>query len=123
MKPTNAILLLLNFMYLVHNVCSRSAYKRPLVIFTTFLDDFGYASASFNRAENESDGVQTPNLDRMAHSGIILKRHYVHSFCSPTRSSFLSGRLPVHVQTNNVQPGARVCACIKHGFCDVFGCI
>ena len=30
--------------------------------------------------------------------GLILGRHYVHYTCTPTRSSFQSGRLPVHVQ-------------------------
>eukprot|EP00043_Microstomoeca_roanoka_P014207 m.140027 g.140027 ORF g.140027 m.140027 type:complete len:203 (+) comp15958_c4_seq15:396-1004(+) len=33
--------------------------------------------------------------------GIVLDRHYVFKYCSPSRSSFISGRLPVHVNTVN----------------------
>ena len=29
-------------------------------------------------------------------AGILLKQHYVYYWCSPTRRSFLSGRLPLH---------------------------
>ena len=43
-------------------------------------------------------------MDAQVASGIRLERHYVHAFCSPSRSSFFSGRLPVHVQLGNVQP-------------------
>ena len=35
-------------------------------------------------------------MQALASSGIILNSHYVHWHCSPTRRSFLSGRLPVH---------------------------
>ena len=33
--------------------------------------------------------------------GIVLERHYVYKYCSPTRSSLMSGRLPTHVNQNN----------------------
>jgi arylsulfatase A-like enzyme len=32
---------------------------------------------------------------------VVLDRFYVYQYCSPTRSSFLSGRLPIHVNTEN----------------------
>ena len=35
-------------------------------------------------------------------AGIVLQRHYGYKFCSPSRSAFLSGRLPYHV--NQGQP-------------------
>eukprot|EP00912_Choanoflagellata_sp_UC4_P001011 UC4_evm3s622 len=38
----------------------------------------------------------TRNVTQIANEGIILERHYVHWHCSPTRRSFLSGRLPLH---------------------------
>ena len=34
---------------------------------------------------------------------MALSAHYTFSFCSPTRSSFLSGRLPMHVNQGNPQ--------------------
>ena len=43
----------------------------------------------------------TPNIDALAAEGIILDRFYAYRFCSPSRSSFLSGRNPIHVNTGN----------------------
>jgi len=86
-------------------ICATSPFlaeAKPQVIISVLLDDFGYSSASFN-VENPTS-VLTPRLDSLAKQGIILRRHYSHTFCSPTRSSFLSGRFPVHVQMDNVQP-------------------
>jgi len=40
----------------------------------------------------------------LAAQGRVLNRHYAHYVCSPTRTSFQSGRLPVHVNTNNTVP-------------------
>lgn len=40
-------------------------------------------------------------MDALANNGIKLERHYVYKYCSPTRSAFMSGRLPVHVNQNN----------------------
>jgi len=36
--------------------------------------------------------------------GLELDRNYAHMFCSPTRSSIQSGRLPVHVNLFNGDP-------------------
>ena len=80
--------------------------RRPRLIISSLQDDWGFASASFNRPPSSPALPEqaTPHLDALASSGVVLARHYAHSFCSPTRSSFLSGRLPVHVQSVNVQP-------------------
>ena len=81
------------------------AASPPRFLLSVLQDDWGFASASFNRASPlPLPEERTPRLDELAAQGIILGRHYAHAFCSPTRSSFLSGRLPVHVQTSNVQP-------------------
>jgi arylsulfatase A-like enzyme len=83
---------------------------RPKVILTVLLDDFGYASASFNRdPATAPPETRTPHLDALARDGLVLRRHYVHPFCSPSRASFLSGRLPVHVQQTNAQPDQPNC--------------
>ena len=79
--------------------------RRPRFLLTAFIDDFGYASASFNRAANATPPeTRTPHLDALARDGVALGRFHVHPFCSPSRASFLSGRLPVHVQTTNTMP-------------------
>ena len=35
---------------------------------------------------------------------MLLRRHYVHYVCTPTRSSVQTGRLPVHVQLGLANP-------------------
>ena len=43
-------------------------------------------------------------MDALVKSGIELNRHYVHMMCTPTRASFQSGRLPIHVLTRLSSP-------------------
>ncbi|MCF6359115.1 MAG: sulfatase-like hydrolase/transferase, partial [Draconibacterium sp.] len=38
--------------------------------------------------------IKTPVIDKLAKEGIQLDRFYVHSVCSPTRASLLTGRAP-----------------------------
>ena len=59
-------------------------------------DDFGHYDISYNNPD-----APTPTLHQLASDGVILNRHYVYQYCSPTRSSFMSGRLPIHVNTAN----------------------
>eukprot|EP01083_Nonionella_stella_P316956 1151965_1 len=71
---------------------------KPNVLFI-MADDLGWANVGYHNSENEE--VNTPNIDYLALNGLQLNRHYVDAECSPTRSSFQSGRLPVHVNQNN----------------------
>ena len=43
----------------------------------------------------------TPNIDGLVKVGVELNQGYVHKYCSPTRSSIQSGRLPFHVNVLN----------------------
>jgi len=71
-------------------------------------DNVGWANVGFHRPPSaDPREFQTHNIDRLAGSGIELDRHYTYKFCSPSRSSFLTGRLPVHVNIYNDDP-ARV---------------
>ena len=60
----------------------------PHILFV-LVDDFGWANAGFHRTpEDDPEGeVQTPNLDALAASGVILDRHYTDKMCSPSRSA------------------------------------
>ncbi|MCA9186189.1 MAG: sulfatase-like hydrolase/transferase [Pirellulaceae bacterium] len=52
-------------------------------------DDQGYGDAGFQG----SSEIVTPNLDRLAASGVRCTNGYVsHPFCSPTRAGLLTGR-------------------------------
>ena len=46
----------------------------------------------------------TPRTDALIAEGIQLDRHYTYAYCSPSRSSLMSGRLPFHVNQINL-PG------------------
>lgn len=52
-------------------------------------DDQGYADVGFHGCKD----IPTPNLDRLAQSGVRFSNGYVtHAFCSPTRAALLTGR-------------------------------
>eukprot|EP01048_Picozoa_sp_COSAG05_P002373 COSAG05_NODE_95_length_19507_cov_71.031791_19_plen_220_part_00 len=57
------------------------------------VDDMGWAALGHRNPGH----VVTPNFDAAAADGIILDRHYTYRWCSPTRSSLMTGRLPYHV--------------------------
>eukprot|EP01061_Rhynchopus_euleeides_P015798 TRINITY_DN2686_c3_g1_i1.p2 TRINITY_DN2686_c3_g1~~TRINITY_DN2686_c3_g1_i1.p2 ORF type:complete len:500 (+),score=185.00 TRINITY_DN2686_c3_g1_i1:60-1559(+) len=61
-------------------------------------DDVGYYNMGFTEGNPEA---YTPNMDALASQGVQLKRHYVYKYCSPTRSSLMTGRLPIHVNQEN----------------------
>jgi len=67
-------------------------------------DDLGNYDSSIHNPNSP-----TPNLLNLSQSGLLLSRHYVFRFCSPTRRSFLTGRFPNHLAT--VQPsGKHLCS-------------
>jgi hypothetical protein len=60
-------------------------------------DDLGWNNVGWHgNAE-----VRTPTLDALLRDGIELERMYAYKYCSPTRSSILSGRLPHRVNEQN----------------------
>jgi arylsulfatase A-like enzyme len=65
--------------------------KRPNIILC-MTDDQGWGEIGYNRPWG---GLKTPELDKMAASGIRFTRFYAASpVCSPTRCSVLTGRHP-----------------------------
>ena len=69
--------------------------KKPHIVFL-MVDDWGWADVGYHRNDNSNE-IVTPNIDNLVKEGLQLDQHYVYKVCSPTRSSFLSGRLPIHV--------------------------
>lgn len=72
-----------------------AAPPRPHLIYI-LIDDLGWSNIGFH-----NKAVLTPNVDALVQDGVELTNHYVYKFCSPTRSSVLSGRLPIHVNQEN----------------------
>ena len=63
--------------------------------------DLGWANVG---AHSNQPEVLTPTMNQLISDGILLERTYSFMFCSPTRSSLLSGRFPIHVNTLNADP-------------------
>ena len=62
--------------------------EKPNVLFV-LADDLGWGDVSYHGSE-----IRTPNIDRLAESGVELEQHYVCQACTPTRASLLTGRYP-----------------------------
>ncbi len=69
----------------------------PKVVLFVLADDFGHYETGYDG----NAAARTPTLDSLATAGLVLDRHYAYQYCSPTRSSLLSGRVPLHVNTVN----------------------
>ncbi len=70
---------------------AQSVFAKPNVI-VILTDDQGYADVGYQNFEASSD-VLTPNLDKLAASGIRFSNGYApFSTCGPSRASLLTGR-------------------------------
>ena len=67
--------------------CLSLVESRPPHIIMFVIDDLGWNDVSYHGAE-----FSTPNIDRLAMSGVRLEQYYVNRVCSPTRSSLMAGR-------------------------------
>jgi arylsulfatase A-like enzyme len=48
---------------------------------------------------NSSRGLHTPNIDRLAATGVVLTDYRVAPMCSPTRSATMCGRSIIRLGT------------------------
>ena len=86
--------------------CSSPPPSHPPNIILIMTDDLGWGDVGFNG----NTTVQTPYLDQMAASGIVLNRFYAASaVCSPTRASVLTGRNPMRVGVPTAKCRAPAC--------------
>lgn len=78
--------------------------ERPNFLFI-LADDLGYMDVGFN---NPRTFYETPNLDRLAASGMVFENFYAAcQVCSPTRASILTGKHPARMGTTNFFSGKR----------------
>ena len=77
-----------------------TASKPPHIVFV-LVDDWGYADVSFR-----NPAIHSPNFQKLVDTGLLLGRHYVFKYCSPSRASFLTGRWPHHAHQWNAPPGS-----------------
>lgn len=94
-------------------LASSIAAKAPNIVLL-LVDDYGWGNFGVHRDDFPTSDTQmnarvkrevyTPNLDALAHDGILLDRHYSYKICGPSRASLQSGRLAVHVNVKNTSP-------------------
>ena len=95
-----------------------SSTKKPNLILSV-VDDLGWNDVGWH---DEFSQIKTPKLDQLVkEESIILNNYYVYRFCSPTRSTFMSGRYPWHIgqQTRmnlNPMPGIACGINLKYDF-------
>ncbi|MBB6429170.1 arylsulfatase A-like enzyme [Algisphaera agarilytica] len=97
MRRTPLLLILVTVLL----ACFRVQASQPnvLVILT---DDMGWADVGFHGGD-----IPTPNIDRIASTGVILEQFYVQPTCSPTRHALMTGRYPYRY-------GAHICNLRSH---------
>ena len=71
------------------------AADRPNVVLI-MVDDFGYECVTANGGES----YQTPNVDRLAASGVRFENCHVQPLCTPTRAQLMTGRYNVRNYIN-----------------------
>jgi arylsulfatase A-like enzyme len=65
-----------------------TSHEKPNII-VILADDLGYKDVGFNGSEE----VPTPNIDRLAESGVRCTNAYVsHPYCGPSRAAIITGR-------------------------------
>eukprot|EP01060_Flectonema_neradi_P024945 TRINITY_DN33809_c0_g1_i1.p1 TRINITY_DN33809_c0_g1~~TRINITY_DN33809_c0_g1_i1.p1 ORF type:complete len:542 (+),score=108.86 TRINITY_DN33809_c0_g1_i1:79-1626(+) len=81
-------------------VATQALSAKPHVLMV-LADDFGWANVGYH---NSDDEVVTPVINQLVKEGVELDRQYAYKFCSPSRCSLQSGRLPVNVNVMNAEP-------------------
>lgn len=87
MKILNLVpLFFLFFYYSINFAFSQNLGKSNIIIILT--DDQGWADVGFNGSRD----IFTPNIDRLAKTGVNFTNGYVtHPYCSPSRAGILTG--------------------------------
>jgi arylsulfatase B len=78
------------------------AAQRPNILIIV-ADDLGYQDVGFDGAT-----FPTPNIDRIAKSGMVLDHFYASALCSPSRAGLLTGRYPNRfgIMGDTITPGS-----------------
>ena len=76
--------------------------SQPNIVFI-MADDLGYSDVGYM---NYKEGIQTPNIDDLANSGMVFTDAYAACpVCSPTRASLMTGKYPATLKLTTHIPG------------------
>jgi arylsulfatase A-like enzyme len=79
----------------------KSENDKPNILFI-LVDDLGWADLSFNG----SQFYETPNIDKLAASGMVFTDAYAASpICSPSRAAIMTGKFPARLNLTDYIPG------------------
>ena len=86
-------LVILLFLFLLFNGCTTdskdsAANSKPNILIM-MADDTGWKDVGYHGSE-----IKTPNIDKLAASGVELDQYYAYPTCSPTRAALLTGSNP-----------------------------
>jgi arylsulfatase A-like enzyme len=83
------ILLILSFSFgCKEESVKKSESQKPNIVMI-IADDLGWSDVGYHGSV-----VKTPNMDKLAETGIRLEQHYVMPTCTPTRVSLMTGKYP-----------------------------
>ena len=108
---------MLSFLVLFFCILAVIIQSKPPHIIYILVDDLGWANVELYAyflqinitfisivtptIHSHNPRMKTPHLVNLLQESIYINNFYVYMYCSPTRSSFLSGRLPYHVSQYN----------------------
>lgn len=81
---------LVKWLVVIASLVSPMLVATPPNILIIVADDLGYADVGFNGGKV----IATPNLDRLAQTGVTLGDFRACPMCSPTRAGLMTGRWP-----------------------------
>jgi len=67
-----------------------SSSPRPNII-VIMADDLGFGDVGFH---GFNPNLRTPNIDKLAAEGVVLRNYFTHPMCMPSRAAFMTGRYP-----------------------------
>ena len=99
MSTLRVAMLLAMVLLVSYTITITNAADKPHIVYV-LVDDWGWANVGYHR-DPPTKEIDTPNIDSLVKGGLELDQFYAYQFCSPSRSSLMTGRFPIHVNDQN----------------------